>query len=159
MWLSSTDPSSYTRIETLLWQKMGISFSPPHCRRQSGLLKSRFKSNHFNTRLVNKVLFHSEMLYLKEKTLPQSNLSLLIAVQKTIKHTVSTIFSMLHGKFTVEFALYSITSTRSSVKPRKACFNHILTSVVLLSLNLIIFFLHSHKPVTAIPKYLIGKST
>lgn len=47
---------------------------------------------------------------------------------------------MLHGKFTVQFPLYSITSTRSSVKPRKACFNHTLISVVLLSLSLIIFF-------------------
>lgn len=47
---------------------------------------------------------------------------------------------MLHGKFTVQFPLYSITSKRTSVKPRKACFNHILISVVLLSFSLIIFF-------------------
>lgn len=47
---------------------------------------------------------------------------------------------MLHGKFTVQFPLYSITSTRTSVKPRKACFNHTFISVILLSLSLIIFF-------------------
>lgn len=47
---------------------------------------------------------------------------------------------MLRGKFTVQFPLYSITSTMTSVKPRKACFNHILLSVVLLSFSLIIFF-------------------
>lgn len=47
---------------------------------------------------------------------------------------------MLHGKFTVQFPFYSIASTRTSVKPRKACFNHILISVVLLSFSLIIFF-------------------
>lgn len=46
---------------------------------------------------------------------------------------------MLHVKFTVQFPLYSITSTRTKAKPRKACFNHVLILVVLFSFSLLIF--------------------
>lgn len=46
---------------------------------------------------------------------------------------------MLQVKFMVQFPLYSIISTRTSAKPRKACFNHILISVVLFSFGLLIF--------------------